>query len=527
MYKITKKIYKEKIPQKVLSLFSSKEKVKWIVKDYFDFSSLIYFIVVLWVNIEIVFPVLYQDYQILFCGLNFEKGLYSFISYNLIVFFMFFLLLQVVEYYFFTKIIITNKKLYINRFCHVIAIDKDNIDPFSIIKINLYIPFYSLIKTIDGKVYFFPSVSLSNDIYKGLNENDIVKRNLLEAKIKERIELEKEKKSKTIFGFSCQVYKKMASFPIVGNFIIFFTCLVPLIFIFYFISLCEYEFNQISLPAKLFKYNVIHKSLKAFDSQNFQDCKIAVLLREKLYENYQIVYNSFDDKKYNSIASFYLVVDEFNYYNGKQKRNYKNIKDKDKALENYIRQESIILSEISKILKEYSYKDEYYEANIQTSLNWRKVFPKDIEYSVPDRLTFYLILANFYIKNNSNLINVEEYKSILNSYDEILKQEKDKDSIMYRSIKEKRKAPYYNYLLNTFWGAYSYAILNSEIENNEENFCKNIEIFNKFSKVYVYSDKYKTMMKNIKKECNYEINNNYEEAVNKPKEYKNHFREVH
>ena len=42
-----------------------------------------------------------------------------------------------------------------------------------------------------------------------------------------------------------------------------------------------------------------------------------------------------------------------------------------------------------------------------------------------------------------------------------------------------------------------------------------------FYNTYVYT------RENIKKECNYEINNNYEEAVNKPKEYKNHFREVH
>jgi len=286
-----------------------------------------------------------------------------------------------------------------------------------------------------------------------------------------------------------------------------------------FLELDMYDFYDVTLPAKNLKHHVLYRSLTTLDSFYMQDSKLAVLLRNKLFDHYYVMYNSFDNKKYDAIAPFYHIISEFEYYDKKQHENYKWINDKNKAMENYFKHQEKIMNEIPKIFKEYEYRNESYKINIDGE-TWRG---RGLHYAIKDRLTFYPYLAIFYIQNKDNSNNIEELKSILAAYDNVYEQEKNINSKSYRIVHLRYKKKRYENLVKRFWALYSFPLLENEWENNREHFCENDNLFYKFLSVYKLSDKYNEMVNNIINDCNYNIS---EEQDNQPKEYTNYFRKL-
>lgn len=478
-----KRIKKSDVPQRILKLFSPNEKARWLVNDGKDIESIFLFICIAYLNYELVFPFLVYDYQVLSGIISINTNSAMFIVENLLAFLGLFFLYVYIEYNFFTKIILSTKKLYIQRFFKIIQIDKENISNDTLL-INYIIPYFNILKTNDGKYYFFPSSSICSQITRRKKRDDKIKPKALIP-----IKSKQEPKKKNIIHN-----------PIVAILILF---LIMLSFC-YPLSLLSYEFSDILLPAKTFKHNILYRSVKALDKLNFQDSKLTVLLRNELYEHYFVMYNSFDDKKYNAIAPFAQILDELACYDKKQEANIKKIKDKNGAVKNYIKHEIKVTNEISKILKEYEHRDEYYLAGIENS-GWRSKTLPNLGYNIPDRLTFYFYLALFYQKTN-DIYDVEELKNILFTYDKIFMQEKNKNSVMYKKINESPER--YQLNLKIFTQVYSCNILRNELENNSENFCSNKEIFDKFSQVYKTNDDYEKMMDTIVTACNYEVAEN-------------------
>lgn len=480
-----KRIKKSDVSQRILNLFSPNEKARWLVNDGKDVESIFILICIAYLNYELVFPFFVYDYRVLSGIISINTNSAIFIAENLLAFLGLFLLYVYIEYNFFTKIILSTKKLYIQRFFKIIQIDKENISNDTLL-INYIIPYFNILKTNDGKYYFFPSSSICSQITRRKKRDDKIKpKTVIPIKPKQ----EEESKKKNIIHN-----------PIVAISILFLITLS----LCYPLSLLSYEFSDILLPAKTFKHNILYRSVKALDKLNFQDSKLAVLLRNELYEHYFVMYNSFDDKKYNAIAPFAHILDELACYDKKQEANIKKIKDKNGAVKNYIKHEIKVTNEISKILKEYEYRDEYYHAGIENS-GWRSKTLPNLGYNIPDRLTFYFYLALFYQKTN-DIYDVEELKNILFTYDKIFMQEKNKNSVMYKKINESLER--YQLNLKIFTGTYSYNILRNELKNNPENFCSNKEIFDKFSQVYKTNDDYEKMMDTIVTTCNYEVAGN-------------------
>ena len=484
-----KRIHKDKVPKRVLKLFSTNEKPKWLVNDNFEFDSVFYLICFAYMTYSLVLPFLYYDYQVLFYGLSLDKSIFEFLFQNILAFLALSLLYIYVEYCFFTKIILSNKKLYISKLFKVVSIEKNNLDRNNLFKANIFMFFMSILQTIDGKQYLFPSTSICEKIYLVLGRNNS----------KKKLELvdDETKKQKTQ---KINPIKKIIYNPLVAVLIV---CSIPLILSFP-LNLFLYDFTDILLPAKEFKHNALYRSLKVLDALNFQDSKVAIFLRNELFEHYYIMYRSFDDKKYNAIAPIYQVVDEFKYYDKKQQENYKKLKNEDKALEYYTKHRERIVDEISNIFVEYENRDEYYLAGINLNSTGKKLSLPVVGYSVPDRLTLYPYFATFYFEYTQEFNNIEEQRNILSSYDRIYEHEKSNNSPMFRIANKKQKQ--YFEAVGKFWGLYSYGILNSELNNNYSNFCSNTEIFDKFSQVYKTSDKYIEMMNTIVKTCDYQIN---------------------
>lgn len=530
MKRITRDLYKKYIPNGVLKKFEYKEKVRLILKNKYELNSLFWLAFLCLVNYEYVFRFFYYEIQVLFGNATYENSIYSIVIENIVALLCCFALFKRIEYNFFTKIISTNKKLYICRFFKIISIENKNIDSINIFGIGgiwALGPYYTRIKTTDNKKYFFPSYSLYAELSFAL-KNFLAKKKF-KTIITNTYSEQKKKENK----YKGRIFNnKLIPNYIEALILTFLLVIMPCILFIYALGLYSYDFCDITLPAKTFKHDVLYKTLRVLDNFYMQDTKLAITLRNKLFDHYYIMYNSYDDKKYNAIGAFYHIVDEFQYYDKKQQENYKWIKNKNKATENYLKHQEKIINEIPKIFQEYENRTEAYYADMYHNSSWR---PKT-GYYIINRLIFYPYLANFYIQNTNN---IEEEKTILLKYDEILRFEKNSNSRMYRNLADAHQIKRYENTLKRFWALYSYNILTYELENNAENFCNNEELFFKFSHVYKLCDRYYKMMDTIITRCNYSIlennqqyyvdnkkhyGNNKQTYVNTKKEYINYFR---
>lgn len=175
-----------------------------------------------------------------------------------------------------------------------------------------------------------------------------------------------KRKEKKLTKIKLKRYKKILKQTYQALLAVLILVIIPVVGISYFICLDSYDFSDTTLPSKTFKHHFLYQSLRILDSFYLQDSKFSIVLRNKLFEHYYVMYNSFDDKKYNAIAPFYHIVDEFNYYDKKQQEYYKWMgnKDKSKAIENYFKYQEKIMNEIPNILKEYEYRNEVYNSGM-------------------------------------------------------------------------------------------------------------------------------------------------------------------
>lgn len=481
-----KRIHKDKVPQRILNLFSSNEKARWLLNDKFELFDLLWLYCLSYININWIFPFFQHNYKIITGGLELNKSICSFAFENILALFGVFLFFKCIEYVFFTKAIFSSKKLYVSGLFKVISIDKENIDRSSVFLINLICPFYSVIKTYDGKLYWFSSSSLAKNVFLGITRGSNSKEKL---KIENIGSSKKEQKYK-----DNSLNKRLIYNPIIACSLI---TLIIIVFC-YSITLYLYDFQDFLLPAKTFKHNVLYRSLKFIDKLGFCDSNLAIWTRNKLFVSYKTIYNSFDVKKYNAIAPFYHIVDEFECY--------EKTKDKTRIDVDFLNYQIKIMGELSFILKEYEHRNEYYSIGMHYSSNWRSHFFKNIEYSIPDRIFLYPYLANFYLEHKSDVNDFEQWQNILNNYDEILFYEKNNNSIMYQNAN--RKWENYGLIMKQFFGLYSYKILSNELKNNKDSFCTNKNLFNRLSQVQDLDKKYQNMMIVINDMCDYGMSEN-------------------
>lgn len=459
--------------EKVSYVVSKKEEV-WL---YWVFIyALIYWC---WVSFHTTIPL---DIQILIHKYNYYPNIFSLIYENIIAFIPIILLLKHIEYLFFTTIVITNNKIIIQRFYKIITIYKTNFH-YSYPPI---FPLYSVLKTFDGKNYFFASslfMYFDGKVFKTLEERDKFQKQGRE-KLKQKYIAQKNQ----LFGWNGILARKLHLAQIIIA--ILFFC--PVIGFLYFSSLNEYEFFDFSIPFKNFKYFILSESTQLLDKMQFQDSKITQYLRNESFKQYYVIYNSFYDNLYNAIAPFYWIAKEHSIY--------KSSPTKNDAL--FQKQNEKVLKEIDKIFEEYEQRNLYYYADVLVRGHYWVP-----EYYILDRLGFYLTIAVQCLEfendeQTENYLVKLHYR--LKQFDSVFEQEQSTDSPMYRYILNSSNNDIFKHQVLNFYYVYSTKIIDLENKLHPETFCENTYIFDKYNEAKeFFSDNSSYYDNLLKTKCNY------------------------
>ena len=264
---------------------------------------------------------------------------------------------------------------------------------------------------------------------------------------------------------------KLKYFSIFTSFIIIFFVIMNTV-VFYMQSCFILPLERINF--QITNFSEINTIVYVLDFIHLGNSHIAYLLRNNLLNQYKHIYKTNNHDSYYVAGIFREIYQEFVLLN---------LYPKNDSL--YLKYKEEYLSELEKILFEYPtrnmYSEKYMEFNSQ---------PRGTKtFFIPNRITFYLVLANEYFDNfksnllENNISNLNKLKSILNGYDIIYQQEKSKNSSHYQSKNASLSGIRYEKNYNLFIYYYSKNIILMEEKLNPDNFCKNNDIFSKYLSV--------------------------------------------
>ncbi len=234
-----------------------------------------------------------------------------------------------------------------------------------------------------------------------------------------------------------------------------------------------------------------------------KNSNISYFFRERLFNQYISVKNSYDDNSYNSIGLFGSVSNDFKLLYSLNENNDK-LSEKEKA--KYLNYKEQYLSELYKILMEYRTRNNSIDNFIGYG-HWRGAS----RYKLANRISFYPELAILYLHFIGNFTIDEktynDFKYIYETFDIVYNQEKTNFSRHYTSLKARMYKEQFDFYYPQFIRLYTQNnILYSDILYPAINICETSNVCEKYLQ--------------ITKEPNQEVNTKILKIIDKHKPVK-------
>lgn len=358
-------------------------------------------------------------------------------------------------------------------------------------------------------------------------QNNIDKGN--EEKNKSKSKMRKKSKIFSAFTFlTCRYlgtrYKgevpESNSFSFITAIVIFilFFCFFCHFLAYIFLTLIEKPISKFNV--QVLSFHQTNQIIKFLDITQAKNSNFAYFFRNSLMNQYEKIYNTNDKNFYNAIGCYNSIINDFSILSLYQYKDGQNTKNSHK----YQKYKKRFLVNLEKIL------DEYEDRNVTKKCFTRKQCNhgfrrrrRVILYKIPNRIDFYPKLAYYYYtyKNFNELKstekNLSKLKSIYYRYQNMVNQEQQARSMVYIDYvisgygknKLTKEAKIKQFFYTYFIYKYTTKIIEMENDLHPDTFCKNTDIFEKYSSIKFnveekYTKEYDSL---LEKKCNY----NFEE----------------
>lgn len=255
---------------------------------------------------------------------------------------------------------------------------------------------------------------------------------------------------------------------------------LSIVFLFLYCFVVFFTFPIKKFNFQMANYTISQYVINILDFMHLENTSITYGLRNIYISQYKKIHDKNDYNVYNYIGAFSYLLDDFDFLS------YKHNKSKIINDYNYEIYKQKILKEMKQVIEEYPIRN--------ITINNFTGFNGGRGRHLPNRITFYPKLAYLYyvyanIENwETNEENLQTLKRILFSFDEIVTQEKQRNTKNYKNFKKYMQI-YHKYdfdqkTFNTYYPRFLYnyivKIIFMENELHSETFCSNIKLFEKY-----------------------------------------------
>ncbi len=322
---------------------------------------------------------------------------------------------------------------------------------------------------------------------------------------------EEKNKSKSKMCKKTKIFSALTTIMIY-IFIIFFTAGLYLFIVVPFMTLTEKPISKFNV--QVLSFHQTNQIIEFLDITQAKNSNFAYFFRNSLMNQYEKIYNTNDKNFYNAIGCYNSIINDFSILSLYQYKYGQNTKNSQK----YQKYKKKFLANLEKILDEYEDRNVTKKCFAEPQYVYKRV---RLYYRVPNRIDFYPKLAYYYyIYKNFNELkstekNLRKLKSIYYKYQKIINQEQQASSKVYTDYmvsenKNKnntlnKKTKIIKLFYTYFIYRYTTKIIEMENDLHPDTFCKNTDIFEKYSSIKFnveekYTKEYDSL---LKRKCNY------------------------